>query len=123
MRRHRRGEPDRRAVLIERPHDLASVQLQPGAAATRRRAVDRIAQDRPTHFRAMHPQLMGAAGEWFEREPAQFPSPLVGGGGGGGGSGRSCEASTPASDLPTPTPNPSPTSLHSGARKRGPDGG
>src|ERR1700686_1584239 len=129
MRRHRRGDPDRRAVLIERHHDLASVQLQPGAAATRCRAVDRVAENRPAHFGAMHAKLMGAAGEWFEREPGYFPLPLVGrgrGGGGGGGGGvrgagrffspppwgggagggvvRLRDASMGASDLPTPTP-------------------
>jgi 5-oxoprolinase (ATP-hydrolysing) len=57
------------------------------------------------------------------------PSPLVGEGRVGGreatrGSGRASERqSSPTRHLPTPTPDPSPTSMHSGARKRGPDGG
>ncbi|HEV3396569.1 MAG TPA: DEAD/DEAH box helicase, partial [Xanthobacteraceae bacterium] len=50
------------------------------------------------------------------------PSPLVGEGGGRGSRGDE-KASTLAPNLPTPAPDPSPTSLHSGARERGPGGG
>jgi hypothetical protein len=57
-----------------------------------------------------------------------FPSPLVGEGRVGGRevalSEDGCKQSYAfAHHLSTPTPNPSPTSLHSGARKRGPGGG
>src|ERR1700689_286005 len=72
MRRYRRADADRRAVLVERHDNLAGVQLQARTASARRRAVDRVAQDRPAHFRAMHAKLMGAAGERFEREPGEF---------------------------------------------------
>ena len=53
---------------------------------------------------------------------ATSPSPLAGEGGWGVGRGNP-SPSTPASHLSTPTPNPSPTSMHSGARERGPGGG
>src|ERR1700722_4036943 len=72
MRRRRRGDPNPRAVLVERHDNFAGMQLQSDAAAARRRAVDRIAEDRPAHFRAMHAKLMGAAGQRFKREPTQF---------------------------------------------------
>ena len=57
-----------------------------------------------------------------------FPSPLVREGGVGGRevalSEDGCKQSSAfAYHLPTPTPGPSPTSLHPGARKRGPGGG
>jgi DNA ligase-1 len=52
----------------------------------------------------------------------RIPSP-VGGVGGGGGSPSEPTVLTIAPSLSTPTPNPSPTSLHSGARQRGPRGG
>jgi 5-oxoprolinase (ATP-hydrolysing) len=48
-------------------------------------------------------------------------STLAGEGRGGGSSGNA-HASTHVNDRATPTSNPSPTSLHSGARKRGPGG-
>jgi 5-oxoprolinase (ATP-hydrolysing) len=57
------------------------------------------------------------------------PSPLVGEGGVGGREATlrsrrmSKRQSSPARRLTTPTPDPSPTSMHSGARKRGPGGG
>src|SRR5580658_5838530 len=58
------------------------------------------------------------------------PSPLVGEGGVGGREVKSQastvaneQSSPPSHPLPTPTPNPSLTSLHSGARERGPGGG
>jgi hypothetical protein len=57
-----------------------------------------------------------------------FLFPLVGEGRVGGWEGALSEdgckqSSAFAHHLQTPTPNPSPTSLHSGARKRGPGGG
>jgi DNA ligase-1 len=58
----------------------------------------------------------------------QFPFSLAGEGQGGGSRG-GAEATTIVHHLPipapiaTPAPNPSPTSLHSGARQRGPGGG
>jgi DNA ligase 1 len=61
--------------------------------------------------------------------PVPFSSPLVGEGRVGGRAAALDTArvlehlSMPAQDLPTPTPNSSPTSLHSGARERGPGGG
>jgi DNA ligase 1 len=61
--------------------------------------------------------------------PVPFSSPLVGEGRVGGRAATLDTArvfehlSMPAQDLPTPTPNSSPTSLHSGARERGPGGG
>jgi DNA ligase 1 len=59
--------------------------------------------------------------------PAAFPSPLVGQGGEGGREGKhgrgSVHHSALTQDLATSTHNPFPSSLHSGARERGPDGG
>jgi excinuclease ABC subunit B len=54
------------------------------------------------------------------------PSPVVGKGGEGNSPAVTHpqeHSSSPARHLPTPTPNPSPTSMHSGARERGPVGG
>ena len=45
--------------------------MQRRAAAARRCAVDRIAEDRPAHFGAMHAKLMRASGQRLEREPGQ----------------------------------------------------
>src|SRR6202034_636083 len=70
--RYGRSYIDWRAILIERHDDFTGEQLQTGAAGTRRRAVDRIAEDRPAHFGAMYPQLMCAAGERLQCQPAQF---------------------------------------------------
>src|SRR5579863_616086 len=69
MRRYRRNDSDRRAVLIKRHHDLAGVQMQYRAALARRRAVDRVAHYRPAHFGAMDAKLVRASGQRFERKP------------------------------------------------------
>ena len=53
---------DRVAVLVERHHHLARMQVQRRPAAARGGAVDRVADDRPSHRRAVHAQLMGAPG-------------------------------------------------------------
>ena len=60
---NRRLDGDGRLLRVKRDRDAARVQVQAGAVETRRRAVDRIAQDREVHGRAMDPQLMGAAGD------------------------------------------------------------
>src|SRR5271163_53618 len=71
----------------------------------------------------------GRAGVGSQTGIERIPSPLAGEGGVGGREATRRPAtgakspSTRAQNLPTPTPNPSPTSLHPGARKRGPDGG
>jgi hypothetical protein len=72
MRRYRRDRADRRAVLVQRHHDFVGVQVQAGPAASRRGAIDVVAEDRPAHLGAMHAQLMRAAREWFEREPCEL---------------------------------------------------
>ncbi len=40
-------------------------------AGTRRFPIDIVADDRPSHFRAMHAQLVGATGDRLQREPGQ----------------------------------------------------
>src|SRR5262245_9372142 len=69
VQRHRRSRPDRLAILVERHHHLAGMQVQRRPAVARRGAVDAVADDRPTGGGAMHAQLMGAAGERLERQP------------------------------------------------------
>jgi len=83
-RRHRRGDRNRRAVLVERHDDSAGVQMERRPVAARGAAVDCVAEDRPAHFRAVDPELVRAAGQRLEREPGQFPTPLVGEGRAGG---------------------------------------
>src|SRR6516162_6597592 len=73
MRRHRRDDPDRRAILVQRHADLARMQVQGRAAAAGRAAVDRIAQNRPAHRGTMDL----AASQRFEQEPGQISSPLL----------------------------------------------
>src|SRR5207237_10582879 len=55
-------DPDRLAVLVERHHDLARMQMQRGPPAARRGAVDRIADDRPARGGAVPAQLGAAPG-------------------------------------------------------------
>src|SRR5258708_23168161 len=71
MRRRRRYHADRVLVLRNRNHDLAGVQMQPRLAEARTIAINIIAENRPAHFGAMHPQLMGPPGDRLEREPAK----------------------------------------------------
>src|SRR5215468_3178516 len=51
------------------------MQMKTRTADPRRRAVDRIAENRPTHRGTMHAQLMGAAGERLEREKRELAGP------------------------------------------------
>ena len=69
MRWYRRDRADRCAVLVERNDDFAGVQMQDRPAGARRVAVDRVTDNRPAHFGAMHAQLMRPAGDRFEGEP------------------------------------------------------
>src|SRR6266511_2399182 len=71
VRRHGRGDADRRAVFVERHHDFACMQVQAGRLCPRSAPIDAVADDRPSHGSAMHTQLMGAAGERLEREPGE----------------------------------------------------
>src|SRR5258707_13985686 len=70
MRRCRRYHAHRVLIPGNRDHDLAGMQMQLRLAETRTVAVDVIADDRPAHRGGVHAQLVGAAGDWFEREPA-----------------------------------------------------
>src|SRR5262249_3686278 len=71
VRRHRRGDADRRAILVERHHDLACVQIETGSVRPRGASIiDAVADDRPSHGSAMHAQLMGATGERLECKPS-----------------------------------------------------
>ena len=86
MRRHRSCDFDRIAILVKRHHDLARKQMQDRPAEARRAAINGVAHDRPAAFRAMHAQLMRAAGDRLEREPGlSFPRrPMHFPGGGAG---------------------------------------
>src|SRR5262245_9420148 len=72
MRRQRRADVDRRALLVERNHDLARMQVKAAAPRARRAAVDAVPENRPSLGGAMHAQLMGAAGKRLERQPGQI---------------------------------------------------
>src|SRR5712691_11346906 len=67
-----RDHPDQLAPGIERNHDFGGVEMQRWTAVARRTAVDRIADDRPAFGRAMHAQLMRAAGHRRAREPGDI---------------------------------------------------
>src|SRR5262245_47213369 len=51
------------------------MQMKNGPAGAGRIAVDIVTDNRPSHFRAMHPQLMSATGNRLEREPAESRTP------------------------------------------------
>src|SRR6187397_1533627 len=71
MLRYRRGDEYGLLVLRYWHHDLARMQLQGRPALAWRSSIDVVADDRKTELGAMHPELMGAAGQRFEREPGQ----------------------------------------------------
>ena len=66
MLRHRRDDADRLAILVERHGDFTRMEMQRRATRSWRVAVDRVAQDRPAHLRAVDPQLMRASSQRFE---------------------------------------------------------
>ncbi len=68
MLRHGRNGLRRRPVLRHRHHDFARMQVQRRCAA---RPVDGIAEDREARCRAMHAQLVGAAGQRRQRQPGE----------------------------------------------------
>src|SRR4051795_9534757 len=69
----RSGRHRLHGVLVpgDRDHDLTGMQMQPGFAETRTVAVNVVADNGPAHRRGVYAQLMGAAGDRFEREPRQ----------------------------------------------------
>src|SRR5260221_11051054 len=71
MRRRRREDAHRVLVLRNRDHELARMQMQAWLAETRTLAVDVIADDRPALSCSVNAQLMGAAGDGFQREPGK----------------------------------------------------
>ena len=75
VRRHRRRDADRIAVLGQWHDNVARMELQPRTALPRRIAVDGVAQDRKTFCRAMDAQLVGAAGERLQRQPGLSVTP------------------------------------------------
>jgi len=71
MRRRRRHNRKRRFVLGKRKRHLARMQMHHFALKLAIHAVNIIAQNRPAHMGAMHPQLMRAPGERFQLQPRQ----------------------------------------------------
>src|ERR1700737_3892911 len=71
MRRRRRHHAHRVLVPGNRDHDLAGMQMQARPTEARSVAVDIFADNRPAHGGCVNPQLMGAAGDRFEREPGE----------------------------------------------------
>src|SRR6266851_5348722 len=72
MLRRWRTHPHRVLVFRNRNHDLAGMQVQSRLAEARTIAVNVIADNRPAHFGTVNAQLMGAAGDRFEREPGEI---------------------------------------------------
>src|SRR6266404_2244776 len=59
-------------VFRNRDYDLAGMQMQSRLAEARTIAINIVADNRPAHFGAVNAQLMGAAGDRFEREPGEI---------------------------------------------------
>src|ERR1700722_12641062 len=70
-RRRRRDYAHRVLVPRNRDHDLAGMQMQARSAEARSISINIVADDRPSHRRRLHAQLMGAAGNRFQREPTE----------------------------------------------------
>jgi len=68
-----RGGQHAHRVLVprNRDHDLAGMQMQARLAEARSVAINIVADNRPAHGGGVNAQLMGAAGDRFQREPAQ----------------------------------------------------
>src|SRR6185437_7098596 len=71
MLRRRRHHVHRLLVPRNRNPDLAGMQMQDRFAESRAIAVDVVADDRPARRRRVHAQLMGAAGDRFQRQPTE----------------------------------------------------
>src|SRR6266705_4489803 len=69
----RRGGRHAYRVLVprNRDHDLAGMQMQARLAEARSVAIDIVADNRPAHGGGVNAQLMGAAGDRFQREPGE----------------------------------------------------
>src|SRR5450755_4130654 len=82
MRRRGRHGANRVLVSGNRNHDLAGMQMQARLAEARSISIDIVADNRPAHRGCVNPQLMGAAGHWFQREPGELSCSLPPCGGG-----------------------------------------
>ena len=71
MCRRRRCDAHRVLVSGDRDHDLASMKMQARLTETRAVAINVVANDRPAHRSRVNAQLMGAAGDGFERKPGE----------------------------------------------------
>src|SRR6266851_9553078 len=72
MLRRGRTHPHRVLVFRNRNHDLARMQVQSRLAEARAISINIVANNRPAHFGTVNAQLMGAAGDRFEREPGEI---------------------------------------------------